>query len=248
MAIRIPSPPGAVQELAQRRTSHSKTFLMPNGQVRLRVKPSFVHWRDADGTLRDIDLDSMDGTGRLDQAIYILEARQDIIGMRYTSRATNEIITCRLVAIGGTALASLSPALVVSPTRANHDIRWLNCLPGLSIVLRAQPGGVAWIKRLADATVPRSFTWRVTRPSNMSGISMMSGLRGMDNINHTAVAGRKRGKPLELTLGTVLVSDDGFERVSDVTETWTGNVLLPAPTADPIYPVEFDPEFCERRR
>lgn len=245
MATRVPTPAGASEEMTERRTPHSKTFRMADGTLQMRVKPSLVHWQQADGALRDIDLDSMDGTGRLDQAPYILNARQDIIGMQYTSRASGETITCRLIGIGGTPIGSLP--LVVNPTRANHDIRWLNCLPGLSIVLRAQPAGVSWIKRLADATVPKSFTWRITRPTSMTGINMMSGLRGTDNVNHVPTPGRKRGKPLELTLDIVLVSRTLLQTVSDVTETWTGNVLLDGvPSATPIYPVEFDPEFRER--
>ena len=241
--LRLPIPTDTLGEDVAARTTFSKTYRLPNGQRRLLCKPSVVHYRDASGVLQDMDLEGMGANLRLDIAPYILQVTRNRIGMTYTSRATGEVLTCELEAIGGVPIGQLP--LVVSPQRIGQDVRW-DALPGLTIALRCQPGGVSWIKRLADATVPRSFTWRVTRPVGLRGILLLSGLRGRENLARTDLPGRRRGWPLDLTKTEQVLSDDGTTVTLRVTETWTGRVKVRgALMDDPIFPVEFDPTFQE---
>ena len=244
MSSRLPTPTGTLGEIVTARTPWSKSFALPGGKRRLLCKPSLVHYRDAQGALQDINLESMGPNLRLDKAPYILDVPRSAIAMRYQSRATGEVLMCELIEIGGVPIGALP--LVVNPTRVGQDVRWVNCLPGLTITLRCQPGGVAWIKRLADATVPRSVTWRITRPTPLRGVVVMSRVRGRENATRQDIEGRRFGWPLELAYSEQVMSDDGATVVLQATETWTGRVNIRGGLVDdPIYPVEFDPTFQE---
>ncbi len=232
-------------ELPELRTAFSKTYDVGNGQRRIRCRTAPIHYRDAQNVWRDINTDNLDITLTMTDAPYILEGRANVIGMKYTSRASGEVLTCRLVEIGGTPVASLP--LVVNPTRSGRAIVWDSCLPGLTIGLRLLPGGISWVKRLADATVPRSFTWRIEYPSNIAGIILPTTVVGSDNITRDAVEGRTvRSFPLECTINYTVVSDNGTTKVVRLTETWTGRIVKRGiPATDVVYPVEFDPSFQE---
>ena len=241
--LRLPIPTDTLGEDVSARTTFSKTYRLADGKRRLLCKPSAVHYRDAAGAFQDVDLEGMGANLRLDTAPYTLQVTRNRIGMTYTSRATGEVLTCELEAIGGVPVGQLP--LVISPQRVGQDVRW-DALPGLTIALRCQPSGVSWIKRLADATVPRSFTWLVTRPTGLRGVLLMSGLRGRENLPRADVPGRRRGWPLDLTKTEQVLSDDGTTVTFRVTETWTGRVKVRgALVDDPIFPVEFDPTFQE---
>ena len=241
--LRLPIPTDTLGEDVVARTMFSKAYRLSDGKRRLLCKPSAVHYRDASGVFQDMDLEGMGANLRLDTAPYILQVTRNRIGMTYTSRATGEVLTCELEAVGGVPVGQLP--LVVSPQRVGQDVRW-DALPGLIIALRCQPSGVSWIKRLADATVPRSFTWLVTRPTPLRGVLAMSGLRGRENLSRVDIPGRRRGFSLDLTKTEQVVSDDGTTVTLRVTETWTGRVRVRgALVDDPIFPVEFDPSFQE---
>lgn len=232
-------------ELPELRTAFSKTFDEGGGLRRIRCRVTPMHYRDAQGNWIDIDLDSMDVGFVLSTTPYIVEGRIDVIGMRYTSKTTGEVLTCRLIAVDGTPVTKLP--LVINPQRSGRSIVWANCLPDVTIGLRVLPGGVSWIKRLSSATAPRSFTWRIEHPSIMTGIRLPTEIHGQDNTTRDPVDGRTvRSFPLELTLDEQLLSDDGITRTIRLTETWTGRIVKKTgPATDVVYPVSFDPSFQE---
>jgi len=235
----------AKTEIVSDRTAFSKTYDLENGQKQIDISSGVLHYFDQ-GQYKDIDL-SFDVTSKVTEALYILEIDSGRIGFQYTSKASGEVWTCRLHAVDGVLVSSLP--LVVSPTTQGQEVIWSECLEGVTILIRSQPFGASVIKRLASDKAPRSFTWLVERPSNAVGVNI-SNLAGRDNVDYTKVGDRgqieQRSFPLELTLDTKPISDDGTRTVEEITEAWTGQIIKSTgPATDVVYPVEFDPSFTE---
>jgi hypothetical protein len=186
-------------ELVDRRTVHSKTWALGNGEHHLSQSVTPVHYQRGDGLLDEIDTAFVaDGSGiRMDSGPYRAQILADGIGWRHTSRRGGWV-EMRLAAVNGQPVAT-----VPAPRVVGDQVMWDTVAPGVDVKVVAFPAQSEAFKRL---TGPTELEWQVTEGGQ-------AGRR--PKLQETLTGWDRRGDRLEIVT----------ERVGDrFRERWTGRV------------------------
>jgi hypothetical protein len=223
-----------VQERPDKRTSHSKTFEVSEGKFRTVVRARPQHFFDA-GSWKEISTQIVERGNKLvcDSQTFKVEFLPG--GFRMVLGGTR--VTMKLVAANGSPV-ELNEATMI---RETDTVWFIDGVPLVDIGFKVTRSGVRTIKRLKSALAPKSFTWEVTE-TGLNGLKFHAPV-GRDNES----GAESERRNIEIQSQRSTPSGNG-NRVSEITETWTGNVFTRNPetrvlelTTDPVYPVTMDP-------
>lgn len=225
----VRKPENAIREIVSERTARSKTFLLPDGKKLIHARIGRIHFRDDDGSLKDIEtdveLDAQAGEMVAEKLPYKFRLHRKGIGFTYQSRAGGKV-TIELEAIGGQPFDGNA---FYEATRAGNRITFANVAEDLDLVFVVYRGGVQTHRVLKSDKAARSWKWNIK--TDAEGAARVGGeLHGRDASGHRC-------------LGLSLV--DGLE-------TWDGTVAIRDKTTrklsqsrDITYPVVIDPDVTE---
>lgn len=228
--VKLPHPDAV--ERRELRTSHSKTFAMPDGRMRCDVKVGTIqHYRDDDGAMRTCDTTIQEDSGKVfvDWLPYKFRLHNKGIGFDFQSRESGRC-SVSLASIGGVPFARTQK---LTPTIESDKITFTEVVPGIDIVFRVLPARVKSWRIIKNANAPRTFEWLCEHDAD-----------GRDKISDKLIGKDAAGNQLELVGEAVPIDATSFRFV----ETWTGKVKLrdkktrvKTLSSEAVYPVEIDP-------
>ena len=197
-------------ERRELRSSHSKTFVMPDGKMRCDLKVGTpAHYRDDDGSLRSCDctVQQDDGKVFVDWLPYKFKLHDTGIGFDFQSRESG-FCSVSLVGIGGNTFDKTQK---LNPIIEGDKITFSEVVPGLDIVFCILPARVKSWRIVKDATAPRTFEWLCEHDKD-----------GREKISDKLIGKDAAKNDLELISEAIAIDDKSFSFI----ETWTGNVKL----------------------
>ena len=229
MPIQKPHPDAV--ELRGLRSAHSKSFALPDGSVRVEVRPAPVCYVSDQGEIRSIDttVQQADGMVFIEWAPYKFQLHKTGVGFDFQARDSG-FARVSLLGIGGEAFDGEAD---YQPSINGDTITFADVKPGCDIVFRILPNRVKTLRIVKTSTAPREFEWLCDH--NETGRKHVgTQLRGTD----------AQQRPLDLSC--VLV--DVAERTYRLVEKWSGLVKtrdqktrIKSLSRDVSYPVEIDP-------
>lgn len=215
-------------ELTEKRTLHSKTHDLGNGQYRLTASMIPMHY-EQNGALLDIDMTIQNGV--VNSGLYKVELMTDKIGFHAIDRASNKKISVNLGNIGNQVIT------YSAPTIDGNKASWTSVKPGVDIEFIFNPHQVNIFRVLQNAQAEKVAEWEVEEEIGEKTIRMNDKVRGRDaaknETKHTVViappeenAHRKR-YVIKDTLEAKVFKRNPRTRVKE--------------ELDPVYPVRIDP-------
>ena len=171
-----------MREIAEKRTLHSKTHDLENGQHRLTASMIPMHYED-NGQLLDIDMTIQNGV--VNSGLYKVELMTDKIGFRAIDRGSGKKISVSLGKIGNDSIN------YSTPTIDEHKAIWPSIKPGVDIEFWFNPHQVNIFRVLQNATAEKYAEWIVEEEIGEKTIRMNDKVRGRDaaknETKHTVV-------------------------------------------------------------
>lgn len=169
-------------ELAEKRTLHSKTHDLGNGQHRLTASMIPMHYED-NGQLLDIDMNIQNGV--VNSGLYKVELMTDKIGFHAIDRGSGKKISVSLGKIGNDSIAYSTPTIDA------HKAIWPSVKPGVDIEFWFNPHQVNIFRVLKTAQAEKQVEWEVEEELGEKTIKMNDKIRGRDasknETKHTVV-------------------------------------------------------------
>src|ERR1044072_9942245 len=169
-ALKILKDHGTLTEVADKRAINAKTFQTANeGEYRVVIDKSPIHYTAPDGSLQDIDLtilQSKTGTLFVDKAPYAIELFTDRVGYKLT-QPDGTWASIELTAVGGTPVDNSKLTAEVDTVQVFYE----GILPSLHFKILLRPDHPEIFTKIDDASAPRSFTWLVNQSGNFSFVS-----------------------------------------------------------------------------
>lgn len=230
--MKIVSPHPDAVEHRTLRTSHSKTFQLPDGRMQcVSSLGSRLHYVSDEGDLRSCDttVRHTGNTIHCDWLPYKFELHKSGVGFDFKSRDTG---TARitLTSIGGEPFDRNSR---LTPLISGDTITFQDVLHNCDIIFRLLTNRVKTLRVLKSVAAPRTFEWLCEHDESGQG-SIETRLSGKD----------RRGQKLSLISHVSPINDTSFT----LCETWSGFVKARDPVTriqslspDVEYPVEIDP-------
>ena len=215
-------------EIIEKRTLHSKTHDLGNGQHRLVASMIPMHYEE-NGTLHDIDMTIQNGV--VNSGLYKVELLTNKIGFKAIDRATGKTITVSLGKVGNHSIP------YEAPTVEGNRASWSGVRPGVDIEFIFNNHQVNIFRVLNDSSAEKVCEWDVDEETGDKVIKMNTKVRGRD-------ASKKETKH------TVLITPP--EQVPNRTkytirDTFDAKVYARNPQTrvktevEPTYPVRIDP-------
>ncbi len=217
-----------MNEILSKRTLHSKTHDLGNGQHRLVASMIPMHYED-NGQLLDIDMTIQNGV--VNSGIYKVELLANKIGFKAIDRASGKAITVSLSKLGGQNVS------YSAPTIEGNKATWSSVRTGTDVEFIFNPHQVNIFRVLQNASADKSAHWDVEEELGEKTIKMNNKVVGRDaarnQTKHTVVI----APPEETPNRKKYVIFDTFE----------DKVLKRNPQTrvkeeiEPVYPVRIDP-------
>lgn len=216
-------------ELTQKRTLHSKTHDLGNGQYRLTASMIPMHYEE-NGALHDIDMTIQNGV--VNSGIYKVELLTDKIGFRAIDRGTNKTITVSIGKIGNQSVAYSAPQIDV------NKASWPSIKPGVDIEFVFNNHQVNIFRVLQNAQAAKVAEWDVDEELGEKTIKMNDNVRGRDaarnETKHTVLITPPDNQPNRKTYTIRDTFEDRVYKRNPQTRVKEESV-------DVQYPVRIDP-------
>lgn len=160
-----------MRELTEKRTLHSKTHDLGNGQHRLVASMIPMHYEEA-GVLHDIDMTIQNGV--VNSGIYKVELLADKIGFKAIDRASGKAITVSLGKLGGHNVS------YSAPTIDGNKVTWTAVRTGTDVEFIFNPHQVNIFRVLQNAQAEKSAHWDIEEELGEKVIKMNTRVVGRD--------------------------------------------------------------------
>ena len=222
-------------EIKAKRTAHSKTFYHGNGKYTLAANRAPMHYEDAEGNWRTIDMSIQDGI--IDRNVFRAELLTDAIGYSVTSKVDGGRIDVKLCKIGNVPIPYSTPVI------EGRFARWNNILPNVDFHIEFRARRVRCWKTLKDDDAPKDITFEVFEDDEDSQhLALSTKYVGRDKKGRATVSAfdsSREVKSKSRTTGKRI-------KARTIVETFTGRVVNVDKTtrvrseAKPEYPVVID--------
>lgn len=229
----IPMPGGAIREIEEERTQHSKTFEMPNGRKKLVASLRRAHipddidkWRSGDSVgWVDIDTDfELKGNQyTVKNTWYTCTIETDRVAYSYISKDKG-LVEIELRKIGNQAVENLT--LTLKPVAKENVLTFPGLVPDLDLEFVARAEGLFVNKIIHSASAPRDFTWGIEQDADCP-LHVNMKTRGHDNHgvkSPNRTSGRKGDtcRKIEMVHDVRDMPAQKHASACEFGETWTG--------------------------
>lgn len=155
------------QEVEVARTENSKRFLQSDGQVRVEVHLSAIHYKDnyddPEEPWKDIDTTIVNG--RVDKAPFTLVIDEKNLSATMTDKKTGEVTTVSLDSLYP-GKASFNPATVaINKSRSNNSVKWTEIAPGVDFEIVVEPTKVRFSRVIKSPSAFQDAEFSITGPN-----------------------------------------------------------------------------------